>query len=175
VSIRSPQPSRGITIFLCLLVAVLWVGCDRSAADKKPPADQTQDESDTHADHAVHAGEKHALPETFTKGVSELKEHYLEIKKAFEQADIKQAVELAHEPLHTVGEILEVLPELAKQGNLSPEDLQTVDESVDAMFDGYGSVDDAVHEGREPDYKAVAAKIDTAMAAIEAVRAPQEK
>ncbi len=170
-----PQLTRCVVISISLLVAVLAAGCDRSAAEKKPQADQVQGASGEHADHTTHVGDGHPQPENFAQGVSELKEQYSAIKKAFEEADTKKALEQAHEPLHVVGEILEVLPELAKQANLSPEDLQTVKKSVDALFEGYGSVDGAVHAGKEPDYKAVAANLDEAMAAIEAVHVPQGK
>jgi hypothetical protein len=175
VSTPFPEPVRGVVICLSLLVAVLMAGCDRSAAEKKPQAGQTQGKSEKHADHANHAGDEHPRPVNFAAGVRELKEHYLEIKKAFEQADMEKAIEQAHEPLHAVGDILEALPDLAKQSNLPPEELQTVKKSVDALFEGYGSVDDALHEGKEPNYQAVAANIDQAMAAMEAVHTPPEK
>ncbi len=175
MSVRLAQTGRLQAISLGLLVAVFAVGCNGPAAEKKPSADAARSESHDHGDHAQHAGEEHAQPKTFAEGVSLLKEHYVEIKQAFDQTDTEKAVELAHEPMHGIGDILEALPELAKQANLTPEDLQTVKQSVDAMMECYGSVDGAVHDGKEPGYKDVAAKIDEALAALEAVQAPAEK
>ncbi len=165
---RSP---RYLTMAACLLAAICLNACNRSTPSGKPSADQS---GATSPDHDGHDHDEHALPTTFAEGVSELKEHYQEIKTAFAQADAKKAVEEAHDPLHHVGEILEALPELAKKADLSAEQLETISKSVGTMFDSYGNIDDAVHDEKSPDYAAVAEKLDEAMAAIEGVSSPEQ-
>ena len=142
-----------------LLVVAGLAGCNDTRQGGRPAPDEANHQ------HASEAG--HATPESFAARVAELKECHEQIKDAFEKND----TEKAHAPLHEVGNLLEALPGLAKAAKLADNDLKTVATAVDQMFAAYGSVDDAVHHGKEPDYKAVASQLDEDMAALEAVLA----
>ena len=170
-------PSSAPSVAICLAFFAVWglPGCGAKEAQKKTISEPDQVVADQHDEHAYHAEGEHPLPEDFASGVTELKEHYQEIKVAFAQDDLEKASQQAHAPLHGIGRLLEALPDLAKKANLPPEDSETVKKSVDTLFQAYGSVDDALHVGKEPDYKAVADQIDDAMAGIEAVQAKRAK
>ena len=91
-----------------------------------------------------------------------LKEHYEEIKVAFESGQPDDA----HGPLHDIGHVLEQIPKLA--GSELPEDqAEEAMLAVAQLFDAYGQVDDAMHKNEEPDYAAVAEAIDASMATLE--------
>ncbi len=146
--------------------AVGLSGCNQK--DTRQPADThtTQQVGNGHEDHNA---SEHSTPASFAQGVDELKEHYTEIKSAFSQADRAKAIEVAHEPLHGVGHILDSLPELATNANLSPDDLKVVKDSVATMFNCYMNIDGAIHDKKAPDYDAESDKLDKAMNTIEEV------
>lgn len=62
----------------------------------------------------------------------------------------------AHDALHEVGHSLEKLPALAaKEGKLNEEQMTLVNEAVEALFDGFGKLDDTLHGGEEVDIAAI--------------------
>jgi hypothetical protein len=153
---------------LILVLALTLAGCTESAtaptAGKPGPAAGA---AGPQHDHAADHDHDHALPADLPAGIAALKEHHQEIKAAFAAGD----AEKAHDPLHHVGELLEALPELGRTAGLSAEQLATLTKSVDQMLAAYGQVDEAMHAGTAPDYDAVAAELDAALAAIEGLAA----
>ncbi len=167
-----PLRSR-LLVGLCLSGMFLLAGCDRSSPSESGPVAPAA--VDQHAQHQDHAALAHPAPADFTAGVQELKQCYLKIKQAFAASDSHAAIEQADEPLHRVGEILEVLPDLAQKTQLTHDDLQSVKKSVDAMFEAYGDIDGAVHAGKTPDYQAAAKQLDEAMSVLENAVPPPGK
>lgn len=162
-------------------VAVALSGCGTAGTDTDPSRPQAgADDHDhtghdhgegEHAEHAEH-GEEHAgddhmqsTPTDFAAGVGALRQRYEAIRDAFQADD----VEKAHEPLHEVGGLLDALPKLVDQSELSDSDKATAKAAVTAMFDAYGQIDGAIHDGKAPDYDAVAADLDKAMADLDQV------
>ena len=164
---ETPTWKRFLASLLCLWAALL-VGCQPDAS--QPPSHTTQEHAEDGDDGHHHEEDgdeghahEHADAENFGAGVTMLKEHYQEIKLAFEA----EQPEGAHDALHCIGDLLENLPKLAKQAGLDDDQMTTVQQSVDKMFEAYGQVDDAMHHNQTPDYAAVAKTLDDEMAALE--------
>lgn len=150
----------GYSFVAALSVGLLGCG---PAGDSKPaggPAASHDHEQD-HGD----AKEAPAGPADFPAGVAELRKNYEAIRDAFQANDLDKA----HTPLHEVGELLEGLPALADKAVLGEAERASAKAAVDAMFDGYGQIDGAIHAGKQPDYAAVAEKLDKGMADLQAV------
>ena len=161
-----------LAVLVGLLAAVSLASCRQQEAPKTSESTANAEASDNAETSDSHEGHDHSQDgksESFAEGVAELQEHYGEIKTAFAESDSEKAIEMAHEPLHGIGRILESLPELAEKANLSTEDTEAVKGAVKTMFECYGNIDGAVHDGNAPDYQAEADKLDEAMAAIETV------
>lgn len=135
---------------LALLSAVLVPGCQDA-----PPAPV----ADTH-EH----GEGHHHPETLADALTELTELRDTIRDAFAADDTDKA----HDPLHEVGHIIEVVQELAEKEKLPEERLAIVKSSTEELFNAFGEVDKTMHGGEGSTYKDVSGKIDAAMVALKA-------
>ncbi|MFN5734097.1 MAG: hypothetical protein ACK6D0_00210 [Planctomyces sp.] len=135
---------------LALLSAVLVPGCQDA-----PPAPV----ADTH-EH----GEGHHHPETLADALTELTELRDTIRDAFAADDTDKA----HDPLHEVGHIIEVVQELAEKEKLPEERLAIVKSSAEELFNAFGEVDKTMHGGEGSTYKDVSGKIDAAMVALKA-------
>ena len=168
---------RFSAVLLCLLAASL-IGCQQDASQEVTNTTleyEHDDDGDAgqHHEHAEDGDEghvhDHAQLEDFGTGVTMLEEHYEEIKVAFEAGKPDDA----HDALHCIGEILENLPRLAKQAELTDDQVTAVQQAVDKMFEAYGQVDDAMHHNQTPDYAAVADSLDTEMAVLKKL-APQQ-
>ena len=141
------------------------LGCG-PAGDTPPaggPAASHDHEQGDH-DHGD-AKEAPAGPADLRAGVAELRKNYEAIRDAFQANDMDKA----HTPLHEVGELLEGLPALADKAALGAAERDAAKAAIDAMFDGYGQIDGAIHAGKQPDYAAVAEKLDKGMADLQAV------
>jgi hypothetical protein len=106
-------------------------------------------------------------PKTFAEALEQLASQKTNIQTAFEKSD----PESAHDDLHTIGHVLESLPALAKKSGIAEADLPAVKEAVDALFDAFGKLDETLHGGDETPYKDVAEKIDTALSALNNMKA----
>ena len=150
---------------LVTLLSIALLGCG-PAGDKAPGANEAASHDHDNGDHD-HGDHKDAPsgPQDFPAGVATLRENYEAIRDAFQAND----TEKAHQPLHGVGATLEALPELAGKAALGETELASVKSAVAAMFDAYGTIDGAMHEGKQPDYAAVADKLDKGMADLQAV------
>lgn len=118
-----------------------------------------------HADEPAGAG---GLPADFASAVASLRPLYEAVREAFQAGDKGQA----DKPLHQVGHLLESLPELAGKAGLGEQELAKAKSAASAMFEAYGELDEAIHAGKEPDYGAVAEKLDKAMAELSALTKP---
>lgn len=76
----------------------------------------------------------------------------------------------AHDALHEVGHSLEKLPALAaKEGKLTEEQMTVVNEAVEALFDGFGKLDDTLHGGEEVDIAAIEGTLTETLAKLNGV------
>ncbi|MFM7920235.1 MAG: hypothetical protein ACKPJJ_08420 [Planctomycetaceae bacterium] len=133
---------------LVVLPGVLLLGCQDA-----PPAPVAE----------MHEhGEGHHHPETLAEALTELTELRDTIRDAFAADDTDKA----HDPLHEVGHIIEVVQELAEKEKLPEERLAAVKTSTEELFTAFGEVDKTMHGGEGSSYKDVSAKIDAAMAAL---------
>jgi hypothetical protein len=172
-------------VALCLSLIVVWTasGCGKSttktvpAAGSKAPADDHEHgdaedghdhgdakEADDHGDADAHAHETTEL-HTLAEGIAALEQNYQQIKDAFAKND----AEKAHDPMHSMGNVLDALPELGKTAGLTADDATKLQQAVDKLMEAYLSVDEAMHEQKTPDYTAVAEQIDQQMAIIRAL------
>ena len=135
---------------LALLSAVLVPGCQDA-----PPAPVA--ESHEH-------GEGHHHPETLADALTEL----TELRDAIRDAFAKDDTDKAHDPLHEVGHIIEVVQELAEKEKLPEDRLAIVKSSTEELFNAFGDVDKTMHGGEGSTYKDVSEKIDAAMVALKA-------
>ncbi|MDX1928131.1 MAG: hypothetical protein SFV81_16510 [Pirellulaceae bacterium] len=107
------------------------------------------------------------VPQTFAEALEQLSNQKKNIQAAFEKSD----PESAHDDLHTIGRLLESLPNLATKSGIAEADLPAVKEAVDALFDAFGKLDETLHGGDETPYQDVAEKIDTALSALNKLKA----
>lgn len=177
----------GLCVTLCLSLIAIWTasGCGKTntkpapTADRKAPVDDPDhahgDAEDAH-DHsdATGAGDQSAADShahsgaelhTLAEGIAALEQNYQQIKDAFAKND----AEKAHDPMHRVGNVLDALPELGKTAGLTADDATKLQQAVDKLMEAYGSVDEAMHEEKAPDYAAVAEQIDQQMAVLRAL------
>jgi hypothetical protein len=147
-------------IFLCCLMGSLVVfgssGCGSGDRGAHPPT--AADQHDHH---------DHAAPADFVSGVAVLRGHFETIRDALGKDDVD--IDTAHDPLHEVGHLLENLAKSAGQAGLSAEDRATAEAAITAMFEAYGQLDRAIHEGQPVDYESVRDQLDKAMADLDAV------
>jgi hypothetical protein len=154
---------RSLTLAIVILLGLSVVGCDKGDADSESTSLTAGGNAEDHQGHAGELGED--MPANFAVAVADLKEHYQQIKQAFEQGDDGKA----DEPLHRVGHLLEHLPELARKAELPSDDLEAIEAAAEKMFEAYATVHEPVHNNQPADYAAVADSLDEAMASIEAV------
>jgi hypothetical protein len=99
-------------------------------------------------------------PKTLAEAFQQLNGHAETISKAF----TSNKPDDAHHSLHDVGHLLECMPELAK--DLSDEKKELVKKSVADLFECFGALDDAMHQGTETPYSKVADRITAALASL---------
>ena len=151
----------------CLIGSVALLGLSGCGSSPQPAQPQavSHDDHDHEHDHDHDHDHDHASPEDFSAGVATLRGHYQTIRDAFGENDLDKA----HGPLHEVGHVLEGLPGLATKAGLPEADVAKAQAAVTAMFEAYGKIDQAIHEGEEADYEAVREKLDQGMADLDAV------
>ncbi|MCU0982522.1 MAG: hypothetical protein MUF25_25470 [Pirellulaceae bacterium] len=158
---------RWVGYLVVSVLSIAMLGCGR-AGDTAPGANEAASDEHDHGAHDHGDGDHKDAPsgpQDFPAGVAALRGHYEAIRDAFQANDLDKA----HAPLHDVGGALEALPGLAGKAALGETELAAVKSAVAAMFDAYGQVDGAMHEGKQPDYAAVADKLDKGMADLQAV------
>ncbi len=99
-------------------------------------------------------------PKTLPEAMKQLAGHAETISKAF----TSNKPDDAHHSLHDVGHLLECLPDLAN--DLAEEKRDVVKKSVAELFECFGALDDAMHQGAETPYSKVGDRITAAMAGL---------
>jgi hypothetical protein len=104
--------------------------------------------------------------ESFRESVAGIEAMATKICKAFADGTPDDA----HDALHEVGHSLEKLPVLAaKDGKLTEEQMTVVNEAVEALFDGFGKLDDTLHGGDEVDIAAIEGTLTETLAKLNEV------
>lgn len=138
---------------------VLIPGCGSSSQTQAPiPAASGNDHDHDHDGE----GHEHHHAETLPEAITELTELRNTIRDAFAKND----TETAHDPLHEVGHVLELIPELAEKQGISGDALSTIKTSVNTLFDAFGNVDKTLHGQEGSTYSEESAAIDEALKAI---------
>ena len=152
----SRSQTRYLAGLLCLLFAFLS-GCNSA----KQASGEHDDHGHSH-DHE-HAGAPKSLPVAIT----ELRKKWGEISKAMDSSD----PDSAHQPLHDIGRVLEAVPDLAAETDLSENDWNEIKSEVDKLLDAFGDIDSAFHKedgDKATAYEAAKSTIDEGIAALEA-------
>lgn len=103
---------------------------------------------------------------SFRESIAGIEAMATQICKAFSEGTPDDA----HDALHEVGHSLEQLPELAaKEGKLNEEQMTVVNEAVEALFDGFGKLDDTLHGGEEVDIAAIESTLTETLAKLNEV------
>lgn len=149
-------------IIVALCVAPL-VGCGGTTQSTSA---ETHDHDHDHHDH-----DHGHRPASLHEAVHEL----TEIRDAVRAAILEGDPDDAHDPLHEVGELLEVLPDVAADTDLPKEEWDAVKAANERLFDAFGKVDKAFHTkdgDKKAAYEEVATDLDEAIEEIRA-RLPQ--
>ena len=96
---------------------------------------------------------------SFKEATQELVTLRNKIRDGFAAGDI----DAAHGPLHEVGHILEELPQLAEKDGISGEQLGSVKQATEELFDAWGRVDATLHGQEGSTYDEEATAIEDAM------------
>ena len=132
-------------------------GCGNSSESDPATAGATGHDDDH--DHS-HGGHHHA--ETLPEAITELTEMRNTIRDAFAKND----VDTAHDPLHEVAHVLELIPGLAEKQGITGDALATIKSSTETLFEAFGNVDKTLHGGEGSTYAEESEKIDAALKAI---------
>lgn len=149
-----------LNVILLLAVscgAVALTGCSEPAGEESHSHADGEEHEKEHGDEAGHSGDTVV---SFEDALAELSEMKTVICKAF--AD--ETPDDAHDALHDVGHLLESLPELAsKDLKLDEAAMTSLDAAVEALFDGFGKLDETFHGGEEVDAKQIEEELTKAI------------
>ena len=134
------KPTKIITT---LLLLVACTGCP----------DQTETQTEV---------TKATGPKTFSEAAEQLVAMKNTIREGFAAADIDSA----HGPLHEVGNLLDNLAALAQQADITPQQLEAVEQAKETLFDAFGNIDKTLHGGEGSTYEDEAEVIQAAMQVI---------
>lgn len=130
---------------LLLGLALVWVaGCSKPAGDADPHSGKT--------------------PDTLSSAVSEIKELRDKVVTAMESDDH----EAAHEPLHEIGHVLDVVEKRVEDLDVPAETKAKLSEAVDTLIKAFMGIDDTFHEKEGVAIDDVRSDIDSAIATLEA-------
>ena len=169
---------RFLSLACGLLATVVWVsGCDNKPVTQEPPVksaenhdhdhdhdhgDHDHKEGETH-DHAEKEGEKHDHSNmSLTDAVKEI----VTLQKAIADAFAANDPEKAHDPLHEIGHIIEVLPAAGTKAALAEADVTELKTTADGLMDAFGKVDATMHGDGEVKYSDVSEQVDKAVATL---------
>ena len=136
----------------CLALFLTTAGCEQGSED--PDKEAKHEHGHEHGHDHEHA----ERPESFRVAMAKLKEMSDKIASAMENDDSKAA----HGPLHDVGKLLKVLPELAADTDLAEGDWKEIKEASDSLFEVFGDVDSTFHK-KDGDKSAAYEKAKTAI------------
>ena len=121
-------------LFLALLGLVTAIGCGQESSTEQTGGHDHDHGHDHHHDHGHR-------PHSMHEAVAELTEMHDAIRTAI--LDGKPGK--AHDPLHEVGELLEILPDIAAETDLEKEDWDKVKAANEKLFDAFGAIDKTYH------------------------------
>lgn len=104
----------------------------------------------------------HEHPKTLPDAVKELEDLCATIKAAFAKDD----PETAHEPMHEVPHLLELIPELAAESTLDDAAKEEIKTAAKNLFEAFNAVDGQMHGADGKKYSAVSEDIDAALKTI---------
>jgi hypothetical protein len=132
-------------------ILAVVVGCQDAPSNVNLPPESHEHEHEHHYDSV-----KDAIEELTT------------LRNVIRDSFAKNDQDTAHEPLHEVGHVLEMIPELAKKENVSAENQAIVEKAVETLMTAFGDVDKTMHGQEGSTYTEEAKKIDTALAELSA-------
>lgn len=133
-------------------------GCGTSSESNPATAGATGHDDDHGHSHGGH----HHHAETLPEAITELTEMRNTIRDAFAKND----VDTAHDPLHEVGHVLELIPGLAEKHGVTGDALATIKSSTETLFEAFGNVDKTLHGGEGSTYAEESDRIDAALKAL---------
>lgn len=137
--------------------AVALTGCSEPVGEESHSQASGAEHEKEHGDESGHSG--HSV-DSFEDAVAELSEMKTVICKAFAEGTPDDA----HDALHDVGHLLESLPELAsKDLKLDQAAMTSLDAAVEALFDGFGKLDETFHGGDEVDAEQIESELAKAI------------
>ena len=146
------QTMRVFVVCTSVLSIIALGGCNSST-----PSDKSSSETDQHDDN----DEKHA--ETYAAAVEDLNGLATSIKEALTAND----EEMAHDPLHEIGHVLEEIPALANKESFTDKDKEAIKKAVDELFESFGKLDEKMHGKEGAMYDDVADQIEQALATLQ--------
>ena len=150
---------RLLTMSLLCFSFLAYTGCGDTTGDTA----HSEAGHDDHEDHDGEHGDEHEHAETYAEAMEELGELQATIDKAF-TADTPDD---AHEALHKVGHVLDLLPKLAKKEEFAAEKVEEIKTAADELFEAYGDLDGMMHGQGDADYADIGKKIAASMAKME--------
>lgn len=127
----------------------------------KPVGPDPKGVAETDHDHDHDHGHEHA--ETYAGALAELHELEDAVRTAFTDGNPEDA----HDALHEVGHVLELVVELANSEGQTPERMQAIVGAVESLFASYGAIDKGMHGDKGAAWKDVAEDVEKAMAVLQ--------
>ena len=141
----------GLTLGCLFIVG----GCNGGGAEPTEGVAQT-----TAGGEAGHDHDHGAKPEDFASAMKILEGYSSDILTAFKDGKPEEA----HDALHSIGHLLESLPELAmKDKELGDEAKTQLNQAVESLFDSFTKLDGTLHGGEAADVDAVSEDVNKAM------------
>lgn len=136
------------------VLIALFIGCSDTSTESDPEANP---ESLTEHSQGLQSDD---VPIDFEEALKRVETMKTSICKAFNDG----TPEDAHDLLHEVGHALGKIPDLAaKQNRLTADQTSEVNVAVEALFDGFGQLDDTLHGGEEVDIADLDKKLTEAL------------
>ena len=132
------------------------LGCQRSN-----PSVSTSEGAKSATD--AHGHDEVSLPADFSAGVKELDRLHSTIVAAYTE----NQPENAHDALHVVGEVLELLPQLAEKAAISGDGLAAVRDATHVLADSFTTLDDAMHDEKPVEFEPIKQKLADAMTRLQ--------
>ncbi|MBX7075468.1 MAG: hypothetical protein K1X71_20185 [Pirellulales bacterium] len=141
------------------LIALLFslVGCEKPSASKAPVTIDPHDVPITEADVT--------LPANFAEAIPRIKGYRDSIRQLITAGTPAQA----HRDLDELDIVLNKLPSIAKDSGVPNEQWESINLAAQELRASFNELHAAIDAKREPDYAAVAASIDQAIAKLEQV------
>lgn len=140
--------------FFAILFAVSLIGCDSADNAAEDTAATQTAAADDHDGHGHDHGDG-GHPETLGQAVDQIQEMGDKITTAFAGGTPDDA----HGELHSIGHLIESLPELAKKESVSEEQQASVVAATEVLMEAFGKFDDTLHGGEEANVEELSKEI----------------